>query len=177
MMVVALIGVLSAIAIPNFMSYQARARRTEGFTNLAAIGRIQETFQATAGVYFHSGAPFPDWAAQVGDLGTRKMQWDSDSEAAFGELGWKPEGDVFHSYESNACCDNGLCFTATAYGDVDNDDAHAALMYVEPQRNASGAVVPGTECPTLLFGWGTPTDPGGHKIFSQVATNLSQDDY
>ena len=39
MIVVALIGVLSAIAIPNFMSYQARTRRSEAYVNLASIAR------------------------------------------------------------------------------------------------------------------------------------------
>ena len=35
MITVALIGVIAAIAIPNFLTYQARSRRSEGFTNVA----------------------------------------------------------------------------------------------------------------------------------------------
>ena len=114
MIVVALVGVLSAVAIPNFMSYQARARRTEGYTNLAAIGRVQETFQATTGSYFGTDAPFPDWVAQIGDLSTRKMKWDDESETAWGGLGWRPEGEVFGLREerlrrcSRGCADAAL---------------------------------------------------------------------
>lgn len=168
MIVVALIGVLSAIAIPNFLAYQARSRRAEAYSNLAAISRLQKTFQATRGTFHHTGAPYPNWVTQIGDLSTRKMNWDQDSEDHWGELGWRPEGDVFYSYESNVCCASGLCFTATAYGDVDDDDAHSAVMYVEPE----GA----TECPTLMFGFGTPTGPNG-KITSQVAVQASLDQY
>jgi type IV pilus assembly protein PilA len=168
MIVVALIGVLSAVAIPNFLSYQARARRAEAFANLPAIARSQKAFMATKGHYHGTDAPYPDWVAQIGDLGTRKMNWDADSETAWGELGWRPEGEVFYSYESHVCCASGLCFTATAYGDVDDDDNASAVMYVEPE----GA----TECAAMLFGFGTPTGPQG-KILSQVGVNASLDQY
>lgn len=36
MIVVAIIGILAAIAVPNFMKFQARARQAEAKTNLAA---------------------------------------------------------------------------------------------------------------------------------------------
>jgi type II secretory pathway pseudopilin PulG len=128
MMVVALIGVLSAIAIPSFMNYQARSRRSEAFVNLAAVARVQKTYQATKGEYFDTGGlPWPDYtAAPYGALGTHKMDWDAASEAAWGGLGWAPEGDVYYSYQSNVCCNDGLCFTASAYGDVDADGLGSA---------------------------------------------------
>ncbi len=37
MIVVAIIGILAAIAIPNFLSYQARSRQSEARVNLGAI--------------------------------------------------------------------------------------------------------------------------------------------
>ena len=37
MIVVAIIGILAAIAIPNFLRFQLRARVGEGKTNIAAI--------------------------------------------------------------------------------------------------------------------------------------------
>jgi prepilin-type N-terminal cleavage/methylation domain-containing protein len=175
MVVVALIGVLSAIAIPSFLSYQARSRRSEAFVNLSAIARVQKTFQATRGTYHDSVAPFPDFVP-YGGLGSHKMTWDAASENAFGELGWAPEGRVFYSYESNVCCESGLCFTATAYGDVNANGSPSAVMYVEPERSGSGAVV--NECPALLFGFGTPTRLGStSKLFGQVAIQRSLDEY
>ncbi len=47
MIVVAIIGILAAIAIPNFSSFQARARRSESRNNLKAIYTTLTAFLAT----------------------------------------------------------------------------------------------------------------------------------
>jgi type IV pilus assembly protein PilA len=178
MVVVALVGVLTAVAIPNFMEYQARSRRSEAFANLASIARVQKGYQATKGEYFDSGLPYPDYTApEYGSLGTHKMKWDAASETAWGPLGWAPEGEVYYSYHSNVCCADGLCFTASAYGDVDGDGFPSAVMYVEPERGAHGALV--TACPSGMpapLNFGTPTGPGG-SIYSEVAVQRSTDEY
>ena len=46
MITVGLIGVLCAIAIPNFMAYQARSRRSEAYANLASLARAQKAYLA-----------------------------------------------------------------------------------------------------------------------------------
>ena len=56
MITVALIGTLAAIAIPEFFRYQARARRSEGFTHLAGIARSYKAYHAEQG-------RFPDMQA------------------------------------------------------------------------------------------------------------------
>jgi len=176
MIVVALIGVLAAVAIPSFLTYQARSRRAEAYSNLAALAGSQKSFQAVRNVFHHSTNTFPD-PDPYGGLGTHKMQWDSDSEDAFGELGWAPEGEVFYSYMSNACCD--LCFTATAFGDVDGNGSVAAVMYVNPHISSDGSIVVGSECPSGLggdFDFGTPTGRDG-PIYRQVATHGTTDDF
>jgi len=43
------LGMLAAIAIPNFIRYQARAKQSECKTNLRAIFRAQQTYQAEHG--------------------------------------------------------------------------------------------------------------------------------
>jgi len=177
MIVVAITGILAAIAIPNFLRYQARSRRSEAFVNLSAVARTEKAFQATRGVFHDSNAPFPNYVP-YGGLGTHKMNWDGPSENAFGELGWKPEGEVYYSYETNTSdgCTCDLCFTATAYGDVDNDGNPSAVMYVEPERNSAGGIV--GSCPALLFGFGTPTTlGGGAPIYNQVAVQRTTDEF
>ena len=177
MIVVAIIGLLVAIAVPNFISYQARSRRSEAYVNLAAIARIQSTYYAEQGEYFEAGA-WPDFTA-YGGLSTRKMEWDAASEAAYAALGWQPEGQVFYTYDTNTgatACTCSVCFTATAAGDVDDDDRNSAVMYVHPETTPEGVVL--GECPSGLFGFGTPIDYAtGLPVYNAVAVQRSLDEY
>ena len=51
MIVVAIIGILAAIAIPNFLTYQLKSRQAEAKTNLQAIKTSEIAFQAERGCY------------------------------------------------------------------------------------------------------------------------------
>jgi type IV pilus assembly protein PilA len=51
MIVVAIIGILAAIAIPNFLTYQLKSRQSEAKVNLNAIKTSQIAFQAEKGCY------------------------------------------------------------------------------------------------------------------------------
>ncbi|MFP8880600.1 MAG: prepilin-type N-terminal cleavage/methylation domain-containing protein [Myxococcota bacterium] len=181
MMTVALIGILAAIAIPNFVSYQARSRRSEAFMNLTAISRAQTTYAAERDRYHGTSLPWPDYTdTPAGVLGTQKMVWTAESEAAFSQVGWAPEGRVFYAYEINTSdspnCSCTGCFTASAFGDVDGDGLVSAVMYVHPTVDANGAVT--GECPSNLLEFGTPVDrQTGSPIYDQVAVQRSTDEY
>lgn len=175
MIAVLFIGLLSAIAVPSFQSYQARSRRSEAFANLQGLARSQIAFYAEKDVYYGTFLPWPDFTSQnAGVLSTVKMTWDAASSAAFAGIGWAPEGRVYYAYEVNAsCCVD--CFTASAFGDVDGNGAASAVMYVHPQGD-------GTVCPSIqTFGgspFGTPTRMGsGSLVYDEVAVNRSTDEY
>ncbi|TKB87931.1 MAG: prepilin-type N-terminal cleavage/methylation domain-containing protein [Nitrospira sp.] len=51
MIVVAIIGILAAIAIPNFLSYQLKSKTIEAKTNLAGIKTAELTFSADRSCY------------------------------------------------------------------------------------------------------------------------------
>jgi type IV pilus assembly protein PilA len=51
MIVVAIIGILAAIAIPNFLQYQLKSRQSEAKVNLNAIKTSQIAFQAEKACY------------------------------------------------------------------------------------------------------------------------------
>ena len=51
MIVVAIIGILAAIAIPNFLQYQLKSRQSEAKVNLNAIKTSEISFQAEKGCY------------------------------------------------------------------------------------------------------------------------------
>src|SRR5205807_10529063 len=55
MIVVAIIGILAAIAIPNFMTYQAKARQSEAKVNLGGIFTTATSFFAENNTYWLPG--------------------------------------------------------------------------------------------------------------------------
>ena len=52
MIVVAIIGILAALAVPRFQTFQAKARQSEGKSNLAQIWTLQQAFQGDTDTYF-----------------------------------------------------------------------------------------------------------------------------
>ena len=99
MLVVAIIGTICAIAIPSFLRYQNRAKRSEAYANLEAMAKSQNSYFAAYGLYANSGAPQPG-----GGLGPAKRLWSPAADAAFATLGFRPEGNVYFDYDVNAAC-------------------------------------------------------------------------
>ncbi len=56
MVVVAIVGLLAAIAIPAYDNYITRSRRSEAFTALETVRAAQEMFRAEHGSYAGMGA-------------------------------------------------------------------------------------------------------------------------
>jgi prepilin-type N-terminal cleavage/methylation domain-containing protein len=163
MLVVAIIGVLASIAIPSFVRYQNRSKRSEAFGNLVAIARAQNSFFAANGIFVDSGVPVPGAVP-----GPAKQSWNAAADLAFASLGFRPEGNVFYTYDTSTDCGCPACFTATAYGDVDGDTQLSALMYVH--RDGTGA-----ECPDGLgLGLATPIE-NGVPVYDQVAWAAADD--
>ncbi len=163
MLVVGIIGTLAAIAVPSFLRYQLRAKRSEAYSNLASVAKAEESYFAANGLYADTAGSWP------GGLSASKRAWSPAAEAAFATIGFQPEGAVYFDYDVNASCGCAACFTATAYGNVDGDAGVVALMYVRPP-----AV--GAECPSGILGFTTPLD-GGSPVFNQVAWNTTTDDF
>ena len=51
MIVVAIIGILAAIAIPNFMNYQCKAKQSEAKSTLGALRTAEEAYYAEYSTY------------------------------------------------------------------------------------------------------------------------------
>lgn len=51
MIVVAIIGILAAIAIPNFLNYQCKAKQTEAKTSLGNVRMAEEAYYAEYDTY------------------------------------------------------------------------------------------------------------------------------
>jgi len=119
MIVVAIIGILAAIAIPNFLRFQLKAKSSEGKTNLAAIRTSEESYYSEFGVYVSALA-----SPAAADLNLKVPFSNAlnGSDAGFDRLGWAPEGYVFFNYM--VAVDDPASpseFTATAQADIDKD--------------------------------------------------------
>jgi type IV pilus assembly protein PilA len=140
MIVVAIIGILAAIAIPNFLRFQLKAKTSEGKTNIAAIRTAEQSYYSEFGEFVSADAS-PNLAPNA------MKQTFTNAEgpgAGFDKLGWAPEGTVFFNYSVEAE-DSG--YTVSAEADIDFD---ATLQYwgyakydtsaapVAPRANAGG---------------------------------------
>jgi len=172
MISIAIIGILAAAAIPSFKSYQLRSKRSEAYSNLAALATTENALFASNSAY--AGAvPEPG----VPPIGPSQRQWTAAAEVTYGPIGWRPEGSVYFDYDVNAPGAGGTCpatcvdcFTASAYGDLDNNGAVSNVMYVK-------ADAAGVSCPTLLYGFAAPLDTMGNPIFGAPAVNPLADNF
>jgi len=121
MIVVAIIGILAAIAIPNFIKFQLRSKASEGKVNLAAIRTAQESFFAEVGTYFMWSASPASAPGQVKTAFASACSVPPASGApGFCFIGWEPEGDVYYQYavQTNGSANQ---FFADAQSDIDGD--------------------------------------------------------
>lgn len=113
MIVVAIIGILAAIAIPDYMSFTTKAKQSEVKANLGGIYTAEVTYFTENATYTDIFANIP-WgtnnktAQYVYDLGHgntsgHDVTWVQDAAAS------TPDATI-------------SAFTATAYGNLDTDD-------------------------------------------------------
>jgi len=122
MIVLSIIGILSAVAIPTLARLQLRASTAEAGSNLSAIRRAQGAWYAEQGSYL-AAAPSP------ATNGGAKRQPFVDVGGDFGVLGWSPEGTVFFNY---AVTSAGGAYTADASADLDDDGTPQVWGFVHP---------------------------------------------
>ncbi len=114
MIVVAIIGILAAIAIPNFLKFQLKAKTSEGKTNLAAIRTAEESVFAEFGAYVSANA---SPATSTTSVKQAFVNVDGTNQG-FDLIGWSPEGRVYFTY---GVAISGTAFTASASADIDAD--------------------------------------------------------
>ncbi len=153
MIVVAIIGILAALAIPNFIRFQLRAKAGEGKTNLKAISVSQESYRAEFDVYVAAAAE-PTFLP--GNVKTRWGLTDctgADMNHGFCIIGWAPEGELFYQYQVVTADTDGNgsadVYTADGQSDIDGDVANINLWgYVKgTDPNGTNAIAGGFGCP------------------------------
>jgi len=131
MIVVAIIGILAAIAIPNFLQYQMKSRQSEAKTNLQAIKTSEVAFQAERGCFI--GMTAEGVVAPAAGVKTTPLTWGVGllptppgalwcAAAAgvftgtFADIGFKATGNVMYRYgvDATLVAAPGLYTTATS---------------------------------------------------------------
>jgi type IV pilus assembly protein PilA len=138
MLAVAIIGILAAIAIPNFVSFQRRSKASEAKANLAAIRTAESSYFSEYGTHVSALPSPPSWAP--GATGRQPHKWvDASAPDGFSILGWAPEGEVWFQYQVTSA---GERFTAEARSDMDGDLSVNVWGYVKP--DPAGSTLPGS---------------------------------
>jgi type IV pilus assembly protein PilA len=138
MIVVAIIGILAAIAIPNFIRYQLRSKTTEAKVVLGGIKTSEESFRAEYDNY----ARIPANPGTSG--GTTKTAWTQVPCVAtcnrlapllcstFSCIGYEPSGQVYYQYATQttlAGAGTAAEFSGGARGDLDGDTTNGSFSY------------------------------------------------
>ena len=156
MVVVAIIGILSSIAIPLLATHQLRTKSTEAKTNLSAIRVAEEAAFSETGLYLAANAEPPFIP------GANASTFDT-AGSDYAILGWNPEGRVFFSY-AVAISPDGSGYTADAGADIDADGLIQIWGYTRPD-GVGGFVNGGIGCDATRL---TPQVLGSCNLSSTI---------
>lgn len=120
MIVVAIIGILAAIAIPNFVEMQYKAKRAEIPSNVKAIKEAEEIYNSEADAYTIATLH------PTGTLGKKAQKW-ANGNAEFNKLNWRPDGEVRGAYNVTTTAPGSTAGDFQVFGncDVDGDGTNA----------------------------------------------------
>ena len=161
MIVVAIIGILAAIAIPNFIKYQLRSKFSEASSNIEGLRKANEVLvqgerrlQGVAEAVYQPGT-YWDFGGAIMPAGcvpgTSKQNWDALSltNAHLGD--WTVEGATYFCYQVGVDCagagitasNSGACYAVGAHADIDGDGTLGeAALVKQSLANAPPAAVP-----------------------------------
>jgi type IV pilus assembly protein PilA len=146
MIVVAIIAILAAIAIPNFMKFSMKAKTSEATSNLNAIRVAQDSYRSENDAYLDCTA-----GPAAGGTDSTPDAWDDP--AGFVTIGFAPDGNVRYQYDVDVTPGGAGVpphFMASAVSDLDEDGltcvfaiATADTEYPKVQKNPTVAPAAG----------------------------------
>ncbi len=112
MIVVAIIGILAALAIPNFLRYQAKSKQSEAKTNLSGIYTSELSYFGEAGIY----GTFSVIGFQIAGTARQLYTYRDGNATLTGMTTPNTQGTP-----AAAGAGTSLGFTSTAAGNIDSD--------------------------------------------------------
>jgi type IV pilus assembly protein PilA len=195
MIVVAIIGILAAIAIPNFIKYQLRSKFSEASSNVEGLRKAEEALRQgerkvvtsgsvdaayEAGTYHNLGST----AMPAGTIGSQKIAWAATELALAQAIDWTVEGATYFNYQvSTANCatvaggaNSGICYAVGAAADIDADSTNGEVTLVKQSIDgAKTPTKPGNIATAFPGTLGSCTDANGNSVYGSPCTLTSPD--
>jgi prepilin-type N-terminal cleavage/methylation domain-containing protein len=133
MIVVAIIGILAALAIPGYQRFQLKSKAAEARMNLASIATSENAYFGEFSVYVAAAATPP------GPENADRRVWSGGGISDFDRMGFVPVGEVFFTYAVDTDVSN-AAFTAGALGDLDGNGVPSEFGYVHPLAGATAGI-------------------------------------
>ncbi len=198
MIVVAIIGILAAIAIPNFLRYQLRSKFAELKTNVEAISKSEESLRQSERVLCPTAMTGLYVATQqipAGTPGASRLIWQPTDNVAASGIDWSVQGATYGVYrvftanqptaptgQVNTCGaplgNLGASNSIAAFSDIDADGVLSSVASWTPQLDATGTAVAAAAVFTPLTGANVTNCAGGvmpTNVGPGQVTNCSAD--
>lgn len=122
MIVVAILGVLAAVAVPNYQLMSYKARLAELPTNTRGIATAEEAYHVANDAFAYTEVvPRPN-----ADLDRESVDWPA-SASGFDDIGWRPDGPVRGNYNVHTL-DDPNDFIVHTHTDLDEDGILATWL-------------------------------------------------
>ena len=195
MIVVAIIGILAAIAIPNFVKYQLRSKFSEASSNIEGLRKAEEALRQgerrlvigaaattvagfTPGTYWNLGAA----VLPSTTVGSAKLNWSQAQLNTAAAMDWQVEGATYFNYEVSVVglavagfAESGTGYFAGASSDIDADTTKGLValnkpnlaggLVTTPPTNVAGTAFPGTLGSCVGPVYSTPCTITGPDVF------------
>jgi type IV pilus assembly protein PilA len=190
MIVVAIIGILAAIAIPNFIKYQLRSKFSEASSNVEGLRKAEEALRQGERRVMVAGTLDPDYEAGSyhnlgsaampgGTIGTAKIAWTTTELGLASAIDWQVEGATYFNYEvSTANCatslggaNSGICYSVGAAADIDGDGTNGEVILVKLALDGTSQATDPTNVTTGFPGtMGSCLDAANNTVYGTPCT-------
>ena len=193
MIVVAIIGILAAIAIPNFVKYQLRSKFSEASSNIEGLRKAEEALRQGERKVVFGGTPDTNYKPgtyhylggltlpALGTPNSAKLPWAGGDTGLANGIDWQVEGQTYFQYQVGVgnCAvagftNSGICYFAGARSDIDSDAANGQVALVK--LSIAGAI------PTtlgMIAAWGVNNGgscfDGTNTVFGSPCTATGPD--